>query len=68
MDGGGASIPTSVEEAAMIEANAADTDPGGAGEFLHEQMRLGGEPFRYFGYNGIGLRTEEQDRQPTNDG
>jgi hypothetical protein len=32
--------------------NTADTDPGGAGEFLQQQL-ASGEPFRYVGYAGV---------------
>ena len=64
LEGGTTSMPIRAEEAAMIEANAADTDPGGAGEFLQNQVQVTGEPFRYFGYNGINLRTaDERSRQ-----
>jgi len=36
-----------------IEVTIAETDPGGAGEFLQAQLD-GGEPFRYVGYGGRG--------------
>jgi hypothetical protein len=39
---------------------AGTTDAGGAGEFLQAQ-RDQGQPFRYFGYDAVGLRTAEQD-------
>jgi hypothetical protein len=65
LEGGTTSVPTRPEEAAMIEVNVAETDPGGAGEFLQNQQELAGQPFRYFGYNGIRLRTEEQRRAET---
>lgn len=46
------------EETAAIETALAETDPGGAGEFLQEQLRLSDMPFRYFGYDGAFLRTD----------
>ncbi|HEY7036060.1 MAG TPA: YfhO family protein, partial [Thermomicrobiales bacterium] len=45
---------------AKMELLAGTTDPGGAGEFLQARMRQG-ETFRYFGYDGAGLRTADQD-------
>jgi hypothetical protein len=45
---------------AKMQLLAGTADPGGAGEFLQAQAR-GGEPFRYFGYDGVGLRTADQD-------
>jgi hypothetical protein len=49
---------TDVRLSAMIETVLSDTDPGGAGEFLQEQLRTSPMPFRYFGYDGAFLRTE----------
>ncbi|MGI8476678.1 MAG: YfhO family protein [Thermomicrobiales bacterium] len=40
-----------------IAVNTATSDPGGAGEFLRGELARGGEPFRYFGYDALGLRT-----------
>jgi hypothetical protein len=45
---------------AKTELLAGTTDPGGAGEFLQARAREG-EAFRYFGYDGVGLRTANQD-------
>ena len=42
-----------------IVVNAATTDPGGAGEFLQGELARSSEPFRYFGYDAIGLRTAD---------
>jgi len=43
-----------------IEVVASKEDPGGAGEFLQQRFAEEG-PFRYFGYDPIGLRTAERD-------
>ncbi len=43
---------------AAIDVNSATTDPSGAGEFLQQQQDLSAEPFRYFGYDGMRLRTK----------
>jgi hypothetical protein len=47
--------PAPAVHAALI-ANAAGSDPGGAGEFLQERLRTEG-PFRFFGYDP-GLLTD----------
>jgi hypothetical protein len=46
--------------AARLERLAGTTDAGGAGEFLQAEMTQG-EPFRYFGYDGVGLRTADDE-------
>ncbi|GIW03816.1 MAG: hypothetical protein KatS3mg059_0436 [Thermomicrobiales bacterium] len=46
-------------EQATERAASAD-DPGGAGEFLLQRLNEEG-PFRYFGYDPIGLRTADTD-------
>src|SRR5262249_5344061 len=43
-----------------IDVNVSSTDPGGAGEFLQEQLATSVEPFRYFGYDGMRLRTKRR--------
>ncbi len=46
--------------ATATERAASTKDPGGAGEFLQQRLDEEG-PFRYFGYDAIGLRTAETD-------
>ncbi len=45
---------------ARLERLAGTTDSGSAGEFLQAQAAQG-EPFRYFGYDGVGLRTADDE-------
>ena len=58
VEGEPATAAQDAEEVALVAANAADDDPGGAGEFLQGRQREADQPFRYFGYDGIGLRME----------
>ncbi|HET8523698.1 MAG TPA: YfhO family protein, partial [Thermomicrobiales bacterium] len=46
---------------ARTKVFTATTDPGGAGAFLQRQQAQQSTPFRYFGYEPIGLRTMNQD-------
>lgn len=48
-------LPPEIE--ATVTSALSDEDPGGAGGFLQEQLDASNEPFRYFGYDAIGLRT-----------
>lgn len=43
-----------------LQRLASDTDPNGAGAFLQERTRQD-QPFRYFGYDAVGLRTADDD-------
>lgn len=43
-------LPTGPVSRGDVAANIASTDPGGAGEFLQERLRIEG-PFRFFGYD-----------------
>jgi hypothetical protein len=45
---------------ARLERLAGTTDAGHAGEYLQAQLARG-EPFRYFGYDGVGLRTADDE-------
>jgi hypothetical protein len=54
----GTSTNPEIEQATERAASA--DDPGGAGEFLLQRLREEG-PFRYFGYDPIGLRTADTD-------
>jgi hypothetical protein len=45
---------------ATVTSALSDEDSGGAGAFLQEQLRTSNEPFRYFGYDAIGLRTAKE--------
>jgi hypothetical protein len=45
---------------ASVTSALSDEDPGGAGAFLQEQLQASNEPFRYFGYDAIGLRTANE--------
>jgi hypothetical protein len=51
-------LPSTVQ--ATVTSALSDEDPGGAGAFLQEQLRASNEPFRYFGYDAIGLRTANE--------
>lgn len=51
---------TNPEIARATEQAASVSDAGGAGEFLQHQLASEG-PFRYFGYDAIGLRTADTD-------
>jgi hypothetical protein len=53
-NGGSASIQRSTD------LLAGTTDPGGAGEFLQQQAKAE-QPFRFFGYDSLGLRTADTD-------
>jgi hypothetical protein len=44
-----------------VAVNVARTDPGGAGEFLQDELAAG-EPFRYFGYGGIAYPGSKDER------
>jgi hypothetical protein len=57
-EGGLTSIPSPPERRSAITANLSDSDPGGAGSFLSQELSVLGEPFRYFGYDAAGLRTQ----------
>ncbi|MEA2524321.1 MAG: hypothetical protein QOF73_1548 [Thermomicrobiales bacterium] len=46
--------------AASMARLAGTTDASGAGEYLQAQARTG-QPFRYFGYDGVGLRTADRE-------
>lgn len=48
-------LPDDVADAA-VAANAGQSDPGGAGEFLQRAAAAGDQPFRYLGYDGTMLR------------
>lgn len=49
---------TNLDIARATELAASTRDAGGAGEFLQQRLAEEG-PFRYFGYDAIGLRTAE---------
>ena len=51
-------LPPGIE--ATVTSALSDEDPGGAGAFLQEQLSASNEPFRYFGYNAIRLRTSAE--------